>query len=73
MTRKTKLTALALAAAAFATAAVDSVQAANPAPAGFKLPSQLHFVGGVGHTPTALPMPARCAKPKLPLPGCKIP
>jgi len=67
MTTKTALTALALAASTL-TASVLSVQAA-----GFRLPPQLRYVGGVGHAPTALPKPPRCDKPKLPLPGCRTP
>lgn len=73
MSRKTILTALALAAAALATCAIDAVQAASPVAAGFKVPAQQRDVGGFGHTPTALPMPPRCTKPKLPLPGCRTP
>jgi hypothetical protein len=88
MITQATLAVLALTAATFITSILDAVEAAQLPPnpvavarvanlphiAGLKLPSQLRYVGGVGHTATALPLPPpRCDKPKLPLPGCKIP
>jgi hypothetical protein len=87
MTSKTMLTALALTAATFTTSVIDASQAARlaadpvavaqaanpPHVAGFKVPPKSQYAGGVGHTPTALPMPPHCPPPKLPLPGCHKP
>jgi hypothetical protein len=71
MTAKATLTAHVLAAATFAIPAFDVVQAAKlasrpavaapvvnpPHVADFKLPPQQRYAGGVGHTPTAKPIP----------------
>jgi hypothetical protein len=87
MSAKIILTAIALAAATFASSVLDAVQAArlesSPVTvagganlaqiAGFKLPSPSRYAGGVGHTTTTLPMPPRCTGLKLPLPGFKHP